>query len=242
MIALLVATLLASLAGSVHCAAMCGPFAALAGSGGGPGAPVAWSLGRLAVYAALGALAGALGATIDLAGGLIHVQRGATVLAGLLVLAMGLLQLAAALGVRLPAPGSGRLVRRALVPLQRRRPATRAALLGLLTAALPCGWLYAFVVAAAGTGGPARGALLMTAFWLGTVPMLFGIGVLVRPLAERLGRRRPLITAGALVALGLAAIAVRTPALAAPPPPPPAAAAAAIPAMPPEGPLCHGGH
>ncbi|MBE7450024.1 MAG: sulfite exporter TauE/SafE family protein [Kofleriaceae bacterium] len=41
----------------------------------------------------------------------------------------------------------------------------RAALLGLLSAALPCGWLWAFVVVAAGTGSPVGGALVMTAFW-----------------------------------------------------------------------------
>jgi sulfite exporter TauE/SafE len=229
-IALVGAAVLASLAGSVHCAAMCGPFAAMAGSGGGRGAPLAWSLGRLAVYLLLGALAGAIGAGVDLAGDLLAVQRAAAILAGLLVLAMGLLQLLAAFGARVPAPGSGRLVRRALVPLQRRRPATRAALLGLLTAALPCGWLYAFVIAAAGTGGAGRGALLMGGFWLGTVPMMLGIGALARPLAARLGRRRPLITAAALVLLGLTAIALRTPALAGPPP------------SPEQPPACHGHH
>jgi len=131
-----------------------------------------------------------------------------------LVIGLGAVQLAAALGAPVPSPGSGRLFRRALVPLRRRRPTTRAALLGLLTAALPCGWLYAFVLAAAGTGGAAGGALLMVAFWIGTVPMLAGVAALARPLAARLGRHRPLITAAALVVLGLAAIGLRAPMLA----------------------------
>jgi sulfite exporter TauE/SafE len=34
------------------------------------------------------------------------------------------------------------------------RPEVRAAILGLGSALLPCGWLYAFVVTAAGTGRP----------------------------------------------------------------------------------------
>jgi sulfite exporter TauE/SafE len=43
---------------------------------------------------------------------------------------------------------------------------------GLISTWLPCGWLYVFAIAAAGAGGVAWGMLLMTAFWVGTLPLL----------------------------------------------------------------------
>ena len=58
--------------------------------------------------------------------------------------------------------------------------------IGLVTALLPCGFLYAFVTVAAGTGSAAGGAAVMLFFWAGTVPILVSIGsVLQRSLAAR---------------------------------------------------------
>src|SRR5690606_1360759 len=68
---------------------------------------------------------------------------------------------------------------------------------------LPCGFLYGFGVWAAGTGSAARGALLLAAFWLGTVPALLGVGLAVRVLSSPLRRHVPTLTALALLAVGL---------------------------------------
>lgn len=67
----------------------------------------------------------------------------------------------------------------ALRRLMDRPPVVRAAATGLFTTLLPCGWLYAFVVTAAGTGSgtPLHGAALMAVFWLGTLPMMLTVGV-----------------------------------------------------------------
>ena len=48
--------------------------------------------------------------------------------------------------------------------------------LGVALGFLPCGLLYGALAAAAGAGGPARGALAMAAFTLGTAPALIGVG------------------------------------------------------------------
>jgi sulfite exporter TauE/SafE len=88
-------------------------------------------------------------------------------------------------------------------------PARRALVMGLLTACLPCGWLYAFVVAAAGTGSPLGGAGLMAVFWLGTLPVMVGLGVGVRALARPLGRLLPVGCAVAMIVVGLLAVAGR---------------------------------
>jgi hypothetical protein len=81
--------------------------------------------------------------------------------------------------------------------------------IGLLTALLPCGWLYAFAIVAAGAGSASWGAAMMGAFWMGTVPILVSLGVGVQALAGALGRRLPLATALILVAVGLYTVADR---------------------------------
>jgi sulfite exporter TauE/SafE len=83
----------------------------------------------------------------------------------------------------------------------------RAAATGLLTTLLPCGWLYAFGVTAAGTGSASGGMTVMLAFWAGNLPMLVAVGVGAQRLAGPLARRLPVASAVFLVALGLATIA-----------------------------------
>ena len=80
---------------------------------------------------------------------------------------------------------------------------------GLITGLLPCGWLWAFAISAAGTGSPVVGAMLMIAFWLGTVPAMVGVLGLAGPVVARVRARLPLVTAFALIALGLATLGMR---------------------------------
>jgi uncharacterized protein len=68
---------------------------------------------------------------------------------------------------------------------------------------LPCGWLYAFAVTAAGTGSPLRGALVMTAFWAGNAPLLLGLGVALSSALGRVRRHVPVLSAAAILAIGL---------------------------------------
>jgi sulfite exporter TauE/SafE len=82
-------------------------------------------------------------------------------------------------------------------------PVARAATVGLLTTLLPCGWLYAFVITAAGTGSFIWGAVAMGAFWMGTLPMMAGIGLGAQTLAGPLRRHLPLATSVLLVAAGV---------------------------------------
>ncbi|MBK8479619.1 MAG: sulfite exporter TauE/SafE family protein [Proteobacteria bacterium] len=208
----------ASLVGSLHCVGMCGGFVAFyAGSAAAGTTPwlahAAYNGGRLMTYLLLGAAGGALGAAVDLAGAGFDLPRLAGAVAGVVMLLWGLAMLGTLLGARWPALGLARRLTARLQPLVRqlgqRSPVVRALLLGTLTTLLPCGWLYAFVVAAAGTGSAWRGAALMAAFWLGTVPALLGLGLGVRPLARRLGRVLPVLTALAVLALGALALAGR---------------------------------
>ena len=211
----------ASLLGSLHCASMCGPFAAFAlmrDKRRGPWLPqLLYHGGRLLAYASLGSLAGAFGATLDIGGSLLGVGRGAGVVTGALLVALGARRILAILGARMgwriPAfPGAarlGQLVGRAQRAAMRSEPVVRSLGTGICTALLPCGWLYAFVAMAAGTGRASSGAFLMLVFWTGTVPILAGIGTGVRGFLARAGRMMQVATAVLVMALGLVSISGR---------------------------------
>jgi uncharacterized protein len=215
MIALVASVLGASLLGSAHCAGMCGGFVVFySGSGGAPRrllAHAAYNGGRLFSYLLVGALAGALGAGIEHAGAFVGVSRAAAIAAGTLMVAWGAVQILRSFGARIPEPGAGTLAgagfARALRALRDRPPALRALAIGLLSTLLPCGWLYLFVAPAAATRSPAGGALVMAAFWLGTVPVMAGLGLLAQRALGPLRRRLPVLTAAALMVIGLLTVA-----------------------------------
>jgi sulfite exporter TauE/SafE len=220
MTALLGAVLVASLAGSLHCAGMCGPLVAFyAGADASRGsarglAHAVYNGGRLLGYLALGAIAGALGGALDLAGSLAGIQRLAAPLAGALMILWGVGAILHLKGVRVLPAGSrdgslATIVRAAFGRVGRRPPVVRALAVGLLSALLPCGWLWAFVLAAAGAGTPVAGAAVMAAFWLGTVPILLAVGLGAQAAALPFRRHAPLLTAVLLVVIGVVAIVRR---------------------------------
>jgi sulfite exporter TauE/SafE len=206
---LLVAVAGSSLAGSLHCVAMCGPLIGLQGGKRSLRLALVHALGRLTTYATLGALAGLVGGAVDLAGHLAAVQRVAAIVAGVAIVGWGLRAIAIALGARSAGGAGGALFRRGLFQIRGRRAVQRSYLVGVLTGLLPCGWLWAFVVAAAGTATPAMGAAMMAVFWLGTVPAMTGVLALGGSMMQQLRPRMPVISACVLIALGLATLAVR---------------------------------
>jgi len=214
-LALLGTTLVASLAGSLHCAGMCGGIALVAGGAGGPRdaaiAGGAYHGGRFLSYAAVGAAAGLAGGVLDLGGSLVGIQRIAAIVAGLSIAGLGLVHLLRIAGVRLPAatawPPLVSLLRAVHAAAARRGPLARGLLLGLGTPLLPCGWLWAFVAIAAGAGTALGGAAVLSAFWLGTVPALVavtgGAGLVSALRSPRLAAAVPVVASLAMVAIGL---------------------------------------
>ena len=90
------------------------------------------------------------------------------------------------------------------------RPAARRAwLIGVLTGLLPCGWLWAFVVSAAGTASPWAGAAMMAVFWFGTVPAMTGVLALGGTVIDGVRRKLPVISACVLIVLGVSTLASR---------------------------------
>jgi uncharacterized protein len=218
MSALLWPVLFGSLAGSLHCAAMCGPFAAAVGGFAhagrrGFGAQVAYHLGRLLTYLALGGSAALVGQALDLAGKSAGLSRVSAVVAGALLVLFGLSTLAHEGGLvklrRRPPRRWGALLGSVLARVRTLPVVPRAALLGLSTTLVPCGWLYAFVATAAASGNVFSGVVVMAAFWLGTVPALLVAGVGLGRLIARFGVHARAATASLTVAAGVLVLVLR---------------------------------
>jgi sulfite exporter TauE/SafE len=207
--ALLATILVSSLAGSLHCVAMCGPLVGLSGGARSLRLALGHALGRLTTYATLGAIAGLVGGAVEVAGRLAAAQHVASIAAGGVIVAWGLRSIAVARGWWRVSAANPTLWRRGLSQIRSRRAVRRAWLIGALTGLLPCGWLWAFVVSAAGTASPAAGAAVMAVFWLGTVPAMTGVLAFGGPVIDRIRRELPVISAGVLIVLGLATLAVR---------------------------------
>jgi|JI10StandDraft_1071094.scaffolds.fasta_scaffold197531_2 hypothetical protein len=203
----------ASVLGSLHCVAMCGPLLALAHRGvptatvgarrwsASANAALWHSLGRLFTYAALGMAAGAVGKAVDVAGRVGNVQRVAAVASGVMLIGWGIWTVFP-LARRRAATGGGQFAQR-LVQLRGRKPSTQAAMMGVLTGLLPCGWLWAFVAMAAGTASVVGGAGVMAAFWIGTLPAMVGILSLGGGVLATLRAKRPILIAIVLVTMGV---------------------------------------
>ncbi len=190
---LLTAVASASLLGSMHCVGMCGPLAIWA-SGAGERhrharvflATALYHFGRMLTYVLAGLCAGLLGGLVDVGGEVLGVQMVAAKLVGVLMIVLGALRLWSLGSQRkglVSEPGKANLTTsllnrliHVLRPHVLRLPlAARGLTAGLLTALLPCGWLYLFALVAAGTGSVVMGPLVMLAFWIGTVPALVGL-------------------------------------------------------------------
>lgn len=196
--------------GSLHCAGMCGPLAmAVPVVGQGRGAVIRsrliYNLGRMVTYAALGAIVGLLGQAFALAG----VQRWISLTAGALIL-IGVLVSSRWL--------RGQALNRGIVSLKnafghllRRRTVGAVAVLGMLNGLLPCGLVYVACTAALASHHWWEGVAYMTLFGVGTVPMMFGLGMvglklqsLLRFRLQRLVPASLAIVGGLLLLRGLA--------------------------------------
>jgi uncharacterized protein len=204
--ALLAGVVATSIVGSLHCLAMCGPLVGLHGGARTMQLAFTHSVGRLTTYVVLGAAAGLVGSAVNLAGQLGDVQRAATIVAAVLIIGMGVYQV---VGTRRGRPPGRSPFSAALVRIRPKSAVKRSYLIGTLTGLIPCGWLWAFVIAAAGTGSVLWGAATMFAFWIGTVPAMVGLLRTTGPLLARVRARMPAVTAVALIAVGVGTLALR---------------------------------
>ena len=222
MSALLTTVFVASLLGSLHCVGMCGPFALLAGTGDGRSfrvAPTAaYSLGRLLSYAVVGMLFGGLGLALNQSlswSSWSSWQQTATMVAGTLMVVVGGIALARQFGLSVKLPRVAGPLEKALGAAIRfgrgLSPIRRAALIGLASSLMPCGWLYVFALAAASTANPLWGALVMAVFWAGTVPIMVALGLGWGRLSGKFQAKVPLVMAVLVILIGVYTVVHRSP-------------------------------
>lgn len=210
----LLAVFVVGLLGAGHCAGMCGGIVgALSAQSGGARMRLhlAYSTGRIASYAAAGAIAGSIGGMGLMLSDALPVQLVLYILANVMMLVLGLyLAGLSSLAVRFESVGKALWTRiqpliRGLVPAN---TLPRALAVGALWGWIPCALVYAVLAMALFAGSAGQGAVLMAAFGLGTLPSLFAAALLMS-YASRVLRAQAFRTfCGALVfGFGLSGLA-----------------------------------
>ncbi|MCA0754132.1 sulfite exporter TauE/SafE family protein [Paenibacillus sp. N4] len=190
-----------------HCIGMCGGIVSavsLQSSAPIRHSVLLYNAGRIFSYTAFGAVMGAVGSFVDVAGRLAGIQGLASIVGGCFLLLwlwrrfqlplMNLLS--AALHKRL-ADGSG--------PTSRQE-SLQALATGVAFGFLPCGLTYAMQMTAAGTGSPAEGAAVMAVFGLATFPALAAAASVAAFAGKRW--RRLMRKAGAVTAVAVGVLSI----------------------------------
>ncbi len=168
---------------------------------------LAYNVGRILSYTLAGALFGWLGA-------LVFANGNAGLAAWLLRAAAAVVTVAVGFYIAGWFPRFASIERlgeplwRALEPVGRRllpvRTPARAVLFGAVWGWLPCGLVYAMLIAAPAQSSAAGGAVYMALFGLGTLPVMLGAGLLAGRMRGLAGKRAPRLAGGlAVVGLGL---------------------------------------
>lgn len=203
-----IAVFLIGLLGGTHCVSMCGGIVgALTVQMPGQSRrdwPIhlAYNLGRIVTYTVLGAVLGAIGTAGLLLDDVLPVQLGLYVLANLMLIALGL-YLTGFTQLLAPVERAGGAIWRRIQPATRlflpARKMSQALPLGLLWGFLPCGLVYSVLTTSLLTGSATRGAGLMLAFGLGTLPNLMLAGMVFKRFRDLTRNTRVRFVAGMLV-------------------------------------------
>lgn len=210
------AAFVVGLLGGVHCLGMCGGIVTALSLGtepqGGRGGRrllilLGYNVGRIASYTLAGAIVGLLGMLALGLSGMQHVRVASQLLAAVVMVALGLYLGGWWLGLSRIERAGARWWR-FLEPLGRRlipvRTVGGAVLIGAIWGWLPCGLVYSVLIWGLTAADPLKGAGLMLAFGLGTLPNLMLMGVFAASMGRfvRNSRVRRL-AGGGVIALGL---------------------------------------
>lgn len=215
---------LAGLVGGVHCVGMCGGIVGAFSATGRRAFPVpvvtmtaataidatmgnglrmtAYHAGRIGSYMTAGTIAGGVIGGVQSLAQLAWLQLAGLWLANLMLIALGLYLMRAWLGLTW-LEAKGQLLWRHLQPYTRRLlpldSPGKALALGMLWGWLPCGMVYSMLTLAMLAGSATRGAAVMLAFGLGTLPALASAGLVGTRLAEDMRTPRMRQAAGLIV-------------------------------------------
>lgn len=193
---------------SVHCVAMCGGInlsqcIPQAVKQTGQDSRLAslrpsmlYNLGRVISYTVIGGIVGALGSVISFSGSFKGIIQLA---AGVFMVIMGFNMLNIFPWFRKLNPRMPKIFAK---KINKEKSSNSPFYVGLLNGLMPCGPLQAMQLYALSTGDPMKGALSMFLFSLGTVPLMFGLGVLSSVLSQKFTKKVMSVGAVLVVVLG----------------------------------------
>ncbi|WP_374074129.1 sulfite exporter TauE/SafE family protein [Bdellovibrio bacteriovorus] len=195
---LVLGILSSSFFGSWHCAGMCGPIASLMST---KKSLLPYHLGRLISYTALGLASGALG-QFFLNNDFVILRWVSGGLLAMLLLVSGFTLIFPSSSVK-KSNSLRQLLWDSIKKVQAFHIGRSGFVVGLLTVFLPCGWLYTYAMAAIATRSPWAGALTLFLFWLGGLPTLSAVPLMVRKTIQSAGLRQQRIAGLVLIVSGL---------------------------------------
>jgi hypothetical protein len=203
------AIIAASIIGSIHCVGMCGALAMTAGAQSRKGLAY-YHLGRLLGYFSVGALAGFLGSEF-INSEMKYISLISTVFLSVSFLVIGFSIIKKGqLHIKQPAflklfyqNRVGRILE------SKTSHSVSSFLIGLLSPLLPCGWLYGFILIAVATNNPLWGGILLTSFWIGTIPALSGISLLVKKPIKHFNGKASIFIGIFLMLIGLSSLVLK---------------------------------
>jgi uncharacterized protein len=146
-----------------------------------------YNLGRITSYVVAGAIMGGLGMLLAGIMPIYLAQKALLIIAALFMILLGLYLGGFWMGLARIEKLGGSLWRR-IEPFARRllpvRSPAQAWMLGVAWGWIPCGLVYSMLVWTVSAGSVAKGAGLMLAFGLGTLPNLFAMGMVAGSLAR----------------------------------------------------------
>ena len=198
---------------SVHCIAMCGGINLSQTLQKDSSTEVSrvmfrntleYNIGRVISYTLIGGVLGGIGALAGIGSSLqtsTFFQGMLKLLAGIIMVVMGVNMLGIFPGLRklrIPVPRLGRNTDKKSI-----RKTRTAFFVGLCNGFMPCGPLQSMQVVALASGNPLAGALSMSCFSMGTVPLMLGFGSAVSMLGKRFTRQVLKVGAILVVVMGL---------------------------------------
>jgi uncharacterized protein len=202
----IISGLIMGLVGSLHCLGMCGPIAIAIPARSDNKLTIIidsllYNFGRVVTYMVMGLIVGLLGSTISLAG----YQEIISIVAGALLLIIVIIprKWEVAIGnISFIKAGSDKLMR-AFRSILGKKSMGSLFVIGLLNGLLPCGLVYAALIAALAFGSVLGSITFMMFFGIGTVPMLAVVFSIKGMLSVEIRRK-----INKLIPVGIAIVAI----------------------------------